>query len=295
MYLQYWGMNAHPFGQGHVPSFFVPTEGAGLALTKLRYVLSAEVGVAAIHGMAGAGKTEIARVALAELEKTGWVTASVINPSGASADMLGLTAALLGATAGAGISPLERLVARIVELGDSGKQICLLVDDVHTIGDLGVLEAMRMLLNLERHGRRLLNLVLAGQEGMAGILEKCSAFNSHVALNIRLEPMSQDETKKYILYRLKVAGCRRGIFTRYAAEAIYRFSHGLPRHVNRLCELSLVTGYGLQARKVAPEIVEMAAGDLNLAPQETALPAAPAPTAAAAVETDEADDIMAAV
>jgi general secretion pathway protein A len=79
-----------------------------------------------------------------------------------------------------------------------------------------------------------------------------------------MEPMGIEETKRYILYRLKIAGCTRGIFTRQAGQLVHEVAGGIPRNVNRLCELALVTGYGLGEEKIGPEIVGMAAREIGL-------------------------------
>ncbi len=264
MYLSHWGMRRRPFDNSHALEFFVPVESASLALAKLRYVLSSELGAAALTGPAGVGKTQVARIVCNELAAAGWITAYLTNPSGTCAETLSRIAFLLG-TLVPEEAALPALMATLTELREAGKKVCLAVDEVHTIHDPDILENLRMLLDQERAERRLLNLVLIGQPAMKKKLAAASDFASHLALNIKMEPMGPEETNNYVLYRLKVAGCNSGIFTRRAADMIYRLAGGLPRNVNRLCELSLVTGFGLGAKKVAPEIVRMAAEDLGLA------------------------------
>jgi len=274
MYLEYWGMQVRPFDCGHAPAFFVPLENIALCQTKLRYILSAELGAATLTGVAGVGKSELARMTLHELQQADWATAYVANPSGRSEDVMRMIAGLLGSTAEAG-SPLEILVAQLVRLAEQQRKVCVVVDEVHTVKDLDILEAFRMLLNVECAGRRILNVILAGQPGMDALLEQASDFRSHTALRVHLQPIDLEETKRYVLFRLKEAGCSRGLFTRQAADCVHEFSGGLPRNINRVCELALVTGFGLQVKKIGPDIVRMAAQDLGLIPAPTEVSPAP--------------------
>ncbi len=266
MYLPYWGMQMRPFDNSHETRFFVPLESSALARMKLHYALSQELGVATVTGVAGVGKTELARMVMNDLAEEGWAVAYVGTLPQRVETLLGVLARFWGASAPAA-PPLEALLDQLTTLHEADTRVLAVIDEMHTIEDVGILEGLRALLNLEAGGRRLVNLVLVGQDGMDRLLARASAFASHVALQVRLQPMSAEETKKYILYRLKVAGCSRGIFTRRAAELVYEFSLGLPRNVNRLCELALMTGFGLQAKKIGPEFVRMAAQELGLAPR----------------------------
>jgi type II secretory pathway predicted ATPase ExeA len=95
-------------------------------------------------------------------------------------------------------------------------------------------------------------------------MRSASGFASHLAMKVWLRPLTQEDTKNYVLYRLKAAGCQRGLFTRQAADAIFQYTGGFPRNINRLCELSLTIACGLQAKKIGPEIIETAAENLGL-------------------------------
>ncbi|MBN2712791.1 MAG: AAA family ATPase [Planctomycetes bacterium] len=258
-------MRERPFDNSHGLNFFVPHDSAMLSLAKLRYAMNTHQGAACLTGLAGTGKTELLRIVMDELEQTGWACAYIPNPSGVKDGVLGMIGSLLGGDMDlSGATPAEILVRRLSALSSLDKPVCVIVDDVHTVSDIALLEDLRMLLNVEFKGRRALDLLLAGQDSLEPKMLAASDFESHLSLKIRIEALNADDTKKYILYRLKAAGCQSGIFTRHAADRIHDYSAGVPRNINRLCELSLTTAYGFGQKKIAPEVVDMAAADLGM-------------------------------
>ncbi len=267
MYLRHWGMTRRPFSNTHALDMFVPLESSVLALNKLRYALAAELGVVCVGGPAGVGKTELVRIVVEDLRRAGWMAGYLPNPRGSRETVMRAVGRELGAPAEPDASwPTEEVQWRLQSLADADARVCLAVDDVQTVEEAGFLEDLRLLLNVERDGLPVLNLVLAGQPHMDDLLAGTSHFDSRVAMRVPLKSFTEDETMHYVLYRLKLAGCTRGIFTRRAAEMIYQLSGGVAADVNRLCELALVTGFGLKADKIKPEVVENAGRDLGLSP-----------------------------
>ena len=264
MYLAHWGMRVRPFENHHQPHFFVPYESAMLGLTKLRYATTSHLGVTCVLGAPGVGKTQLVRMLCMELDSAGWQAVYVPNPNGPVEEVMRMIASLLGAEKPAGSSARECLHLQLAALAEAGRSVCLVVDDLHTAGDMALLEGLRMLLNVEVGGRSAADVILAGQMGLEARLQGASGFASHLGMKISLAPMDAEETKKYILLRLKASGCNRGIFTRKAADTIYELSDGIPRNVNRICELSLATAYGLNVTKVGPDVIDMAASDLGI-------------------------------
>lgn len=265
MYLSHWGMQRRPFESCHALEFFVPYDSARLAIHKLRYVLENRQGVATLDGMAGVGKSQVARMLERDLAGAGWTCLYVPYPGNSAAEGLGLLASRLGVPREEQRwSPFDGLAERLSVFGETGSPLCVILDDCHTMDEIAFFDDLRMLLNVEAGGRPVLNLLLLGQSRLHEALTAASGFSSHVGLSVTLPSMSEEETKMYVLYRLKVAGCQRGIFTRHAASVIAERSGGIPRHVNRLCEVALIGAFGAGQQKVSPEIVEEAAETLHL-------------------------------
>jgi len=67
--------------------------------------------------------------------------------------------------------------------------------------------------------------------------------------------MSKLDTGDYIRHRLKVSGCRiPGLFTSGAVKRIYRFSRGVPRLINIVCEQALVMAWTQESNTVTQAI-----------------------------------------
>lgn len=266
IYTDFWDLNFFPFANDNRPGTFVPTRGANLCMGRLRYALGTGMAASALFGEPGSGKSRVARMVEREFAAARWLTAYLPNPAGSPRDILAALDPGAAAAVPAGSSGMAELHAFLIAQSRRHQPVLLVADDVQAARGTDFLEILRTLLNIESDGIRALSILLVGQPGMDRKLAAASGFDSQLMTRAVLEPMTEEETRLYILARLKAAGSRQGIFTRHAAEVVVRFSRGLPRQVNRLCDLSLVVAYGLEEKKVTPDIVEMAAADLDLLP-----------------------------
>lgn len=264
IYTDFWELSFPPFADDGRPETFIPFRSVSLALARLRYALGFNRGAAALFGSPGIGKTRAAKMLLREFEAAGWPTAYLPNPLATADDVFAALEAT-GANWGkpAGIAGLQAFLS---DLAQANRPVLLAVDDVQAARGNDFLEMLRTLLNLGTNEGRALSLLLIGQAGMERKLAAASSFNTRLEVRAVLEPMTDEETRLYILARLKAAGSRHGIFTRRAAELVVELARGNPRQVNRLCDTALVVAFGLESFKVGPEIVEMAAGDLDILP-----------------------------
>ena len=269
MYINYWRLDFPPFANDHKLDAFVPTRAATLVMGRVRFAMGAGQAVAGLYGDAGVGKTIIARMILAEFAEARWLTGYLPNPCCQPRDVLAAldsgAAALAGARAG-----MTDLVSFLETQAGAERPVLLAVDDIQATRNSESLELLRTLLNVESGGRRALSLLLVGQPAMDLRLAAASGFDGQLAVRAMVQPMTNVESGVYILSRLKAAGSHQGLFTRQAAERVVQLSRGLPRDINRLCELSLVIAYGLGQKKIDPAVVEMAAADLDLLPGEEA-------------------------
>lgn len=260
MYLEYWGLTQPPFNEAHNPAMFVPSAQYQLLKAKVEYLVGQGQGAAALCGEAGVGKSACAWELLREFSRQGFATSYIVTPIGGPAKILASIAHDLG---GEGENPIDAIVSALERIKDENRHACVVIDEVHTIADISMLESLRLLLNVEIHGSLPLTLLLVGQPPMRRMLRKASSFDQRLSFLIELSRLDDEETKNYVLARLKAAGCKRGLFTKTTAELICEKSGGIPRQVNRICDLALLTGCGLQQDKIRPEIVTEVIDSLN--------------------------------
>ena len=83
-------------------------------------------------------------------------------------------------------------------------------------------------------------------------------------MNFNIEGMSKDETRQYVLDKLKGAGCIKDVFAPEALEAITNYSEGAPRMVNRICNACLNVGNAKGSQIITAETVRKAHEELIL-------------------------------
>ena len=83
-------------------------------------------------------------------------------------------------------------------------------------------------------------------------------------MGCHLEPLSKEEISRYIARRLEVAGSHKDIFAEDAIELIFANSGGIPRRINQICDMSLVTGFSKRQDKINGEIVNEAVDSLGV-------------------------------
>src|ERR1700677_4483585 len=149
-----------------------------------------------------------------------------------------------------------------------GEITALVIDEAQLLS-WELLEEIRLLTNLETSQHKLLQIVLVGQPELDRKLDsqELRQLKQRVGMRCTLEPLDLEELKGYIRRRLDLGGANSHgatIFSSEALDVIFKFSLGIPRLVNILCENSLILGYGEQAKQITPEIVQEVAKDLRL-------------------------------
>jgi type II secretory pathway predicted ATPase ExeA len=176
---------------------------------------------------------------------------------------------------------LQRLYNWLLDRYRAGETAVLVVDEAQNLSD-EVLEEIRMLTNLETFTEKLLQIVLVGQPELEQRLKQpqLRQLRQRLTLRAKTHPLNLEETKSYIAQRLRIAGSNgEPIFDNDSTVAIFRYSLGIPRVINLLCEHCLVSGFVDQKKIIPVEIVDSVARDFDLAEGNAAaamMPANPA-------------------
>jgi general secretion pathway protein A len=299
MYLESFGLRIAPFSMTSDPAMLFLSASHREALAGLCYGLLDRKGLLVVLGQAGTGKTTLLTKAVQALPATRIEFATILNPMLTAAEFLESVLLGFGIEEIPASKPqrLLRLQHRLLEVQAEGRVAALVIDEAHKLS-VRVFEEVRLLGNLEHESQKLLQLVLAGQSDLAGILNRGDLLQlkQRIAGRLSLRPLSRAEVAEYIRHRwVRAGGTLEAPFSPAALELAARLSHGIPRVVNAICDNALLLVFGERAALVEPRHVAQSAADLDLIeaavePQPLPEPVprlAPAESAAAAVSTAE--------
>lgn len=269
MYTRYWGLQRRPFENNPDPSFFVRSNSHQAALLKLRYLVENRLGLGMLSGDVGSGKSTVAAMLAEELPSIYRPVVSVVYPRMTAAEMLAYLAAELGAPDFAGqVEPrpldvvLRHLHAELRRHAGEGRSPVILIDESHLIDDPDLFQSLRLLLNFRQPPRVDFTLIFLGDLSLPSQIQRIAALDDRMGVKCLLQPLSSDETENYIIERLAASGSRRSPFNDSALTAIQELSGGLPRRINRLCDLSLLVAYADGLEWVTEREVESVAEEL---------------------------------
>ena len=268
-YLEYYNLKEHPFTNVVDNKFYYNSPQYDGALTKLKYAIDTKKGLVVVIGDIGAGKTTLARRLLEELDETRYeATLLVIIHSSVSSEWLLKKFAIqlgVGDTISENkVETLGQIYRRLLEINESGRTAVLLMDEVQMLKSREIMEEFRGLLNMEMPGGKMINLIFFGLRDLEDVLSLDEPLKQRVAMKIALRPFSEEDTRDYIRHRLRVAGCASELFTDKAITEVYRYSTGVPRLINTICDNALLEGYLFKTRLIDEPVIRAVAIDLGL-------------------------------
>ncbi len=267
MYLAHFGLAEPPFSLTPDPRFLYlgPNHREGLA--HLIYGVGEAGGFVQLTGEAGTGKTTLGR-AMAEAPPPGVDVALVINPRLTPAELVATIGDELGLPPCPGEGSLKTLVDRLnrhlLALHAAGRRPVVIIDEAQGLSR-EALEQVRLLTNLETTTRKLLQVVLIGQPELAATMARrdLRQLAQRVTARFHLVPLDRRETAAYVAHRMQTAGATRPIFGAGALALVHRFSRGLPRLINAVCDRALLGAFVQGDLTVGRRTVRRAAAELQ--------------------------------
>jgi len=247
MYLEYFGLLEPPFSIAPDPRYLYMSERHREALAHLLYGMESAGAFILLTGDVGTGKTTVSRCLLDQVPEDTYL-ALVLNPKLNAIELLQvicdefrITYDKSDLTAKALVDYINRYLLGAHALG---KKTVLLIEEAQNL-DLDVLEQLRLLTNLETSERKLLQVILLGQPEFLEVLDRpeLSQLAQRITARFHLHPLSLNEVEEYISYRLSIAGCRRPLFGQGVTKLLYRYSGGVPRLINVICDRALLGCY----------------------------------------------------
>ncbi|HEQ3588424.1 AAA family ATPase [Vibrio harveyi] len=246
MYKDFFGFVELPFSIVPNSRYLYLSQRHKEAITHLQAGLGDGGGFAMLTGEVGTGKTTVAKAMLANLDEN-TKAGLILNPTFSSRDLLEAICDEFKVTypEEASLKQLNQAIHDyLLRNHKMGWTTLLVIDEAqHLAAD--VLEQLRLLTNLETDTRKLLKVLLVGQPELQRLLQttQLRQLAQRITGRYHLLPLDEKETADYITFRLHTAGGDKQLFDRSSTKLIAKYSHGIPRLINLICDKSLNLSY----------------------------------------------------
>ncbi|CAH1608124.1 General secretion pathway protein GspA [Vibrio jasicida] len=246
MYKDFFGFVELPFSIVPNSRYLYLSQRHKEAITHLQAGLGDGGGFAMLTGEVGTGKTTVAKAMLANLDEN-TKAGLILNPTFSSRDLLEAICDEFKVTypQDATLKQLNQAIHEyLLRNHKLGWTTLLVIDEAqHLAAD--VLEQLRLLTNLETDTRKLLKVLLVGQPELQRLLQttQLRQLAQRITGRYHLLPLDEKETADYIAFRLHTAGGDQQLFDRSSTKLIAKYSHGIPRLINLVCDKSLNMSY----------------------------------------------------
>lgn len=263
-YLEHFNLSEQPFRLTPDPGFVYWSKQHARAKAYMESTIWLADGFVVITGEIGAGKTTLLQSFLSELDDD--VVYAVVSQT-----QLNETEFLQAVLTEFGFKPfdkekvelLDMLNMFLIEQYSNGRKVLLIVDEAQNLSRK-VLEEIRLMSGIETHKEKVLRIILAGQPELKKKLDsnRLTQLVQRVRLRFHLGPLDRRELQEYIEHRVDVAGGRE-LFSEDSFDEIHRFTGGVPRLINTLCDTALLCAFADEKPRVDVEDVKAAVEELG--------------------------------
>ena len=258
MYLEHFQLAELPFRLSPDPAFLYLSKHHARAKAYMESTIWFTDGFVIITGEVGSGKTTLIETFLRELEMD-VVVAQVAQTQVSPIEFLQAVLVQFG------FAPFKMRKAELlatlnqflIEQYAAGRKVLLIVDEAQNLSNR-VLEEIRLLSGVETTKEKVLRIILCGQPELNEKLDSAELVQlvQRVRLRFHLTALTPEDTQAYILHRLEVAGSHgRQLFTADTYPIIFRYTGGVPRLINTICDTALMGAYALERHLVGvPEL-----------------------------------------
>jgi len=267
MYTSYFGFREKPFSATPDPRFFYTNPAYQEAYATLLCGIRERKGFIVLTGEVGTGKTTLLRRLMDNLEGTVRFV-FFYNTNLTFEELLTFTCSELALSVkGRGqLAKIQALNDFLIGQLKRGGTAAVLIDEAQNLSE-DVLENLRLLSNLETGSEKLLQIVLVGQPELESLLDqpKLRQLKQRITSHYRLDVLKEREVGSYIDYRLRAVGYESNkLFTWKSLELIARYSKGVPRLINVICDNALQVAYASSTKKVTGNVIGEVARSLRL-------------------------------
>lgn len=268
MYESHFGITGPPFQLTPDPSFYFDSKGHHRALIEFRRGLAEGSGFVVVSGEIGAGKTTLVRTLLAELDPASVAVAQVLSTQLQADELLGAILFAFGITGDH--DPEADLVSTVrqflVALGRERRRAVLIIDEAQNLHQ-AAFEQLAALTTPDSDEEAALQICLVGQPELRDIVASHGLRHmaERIVVSCHLGPIDQAETGSYIEHRLRKVGWGGNPgFDAEAFDEIFRWTQGVPRKINLLCNRLMLSRFLTQQTQIDAATVAQTARDLRV-------------------------------
>ncbi|MCP5462992.1 MAG: AAA family ATPase [bacterium] len=253
MYKDYFDLDIMPFNTTPDAAFFFASEQHKEALARLKYAIEERKGFVLITGEIGAGKTTVCHTLLSQLDNH-VKTALITNTRLTSKELLKsiCTEFEIECKHSTRLEMLNKLNDFLIEQLCQDNNAVIIIDEAQNLSSK-LLEEVRLISNLETDKEKLVQIILMGQPELSEKLElpELKQLKQRIVTRYHIYPMNPEECVKYVQHRLYIAGLNHErIFTPAALQEVIKFSGGIPRLINIICDQALLQAFSMGAHKI---------------------------------------------
>lgn len=268
MYNAFFGFRESPFSIAPNPAYLYMSTQHKEAFAHLLYGIQGNGGFVLLSGEVGAGKTTLCRCLLDQLPDENEV-AYIFNPPQSSEELYAIICEELSIALPPGSHSNLMLMQteiyhHLLKVHSQGRNTLLIVDEAQNL-PVEVLEQLRLMTNLETDDTKLLQIILLGQPELRDLIAKpeLRQLAQRITARFHLCPIKADEVRPYIQHRLGVAGVERPLFKDDLCQTIYKYSNGIPRLINVICDRTLLGAYAEGEDVITPELLNQAVTEVT--------------------------------
>ena len=272
-YLPFFNLRTMPFQLSPDPEFFFPAKPHREVLEVIKFAVGRGEGFMVLTGPAGTGKTLLLRLLIKELPENklpAVVVTPAVSPEGLVRLLLDELEISVEDTPLDFAVLLKRLQDALIDLASAGRELLVIIDESQDL-PVETIEQLRLLSNIEFDDRKIIQILLVGQSELEHVLAHpgLRQLVQRIVISETLSPLSLQETREYISFRLARAGRADLEIADSAIKILFKHTGGIPRMINRLMDRGLLMAAARGAHRITRDDIASAAATL---PAPTSVP-----------------------